>query len=112
MTRIEFRLKPKLKPITEYGRQDFIKLEGFRFVSNTNEMTGLRCLLKSITNGKRDWKTLGRKDKQEITAAVKDRTTDMLKLFLNYIEGDIDGFMFDGLTAPLIIDESYIQNAG
>lgn len=112
MTRVEFRLKPKLKPITQYEKQDFIKMEGFRFVSNTNEMTGLRCLLKSITNGKREWRTLGRKDKQEITAAVKDRTTDMLKLFLNYIEGDIDGFMFDGLTAPLIIDESYHQHAG
>ncbi|CAH1213076.1 hypothetical protein PAECIP111893_03626 [Paenibacillus plantiphilus] len=64
-------------------------MEGFRFVSNTNEMRGFRCLLKSITNGKREWKTLGRKDKQEITAAVKVRTTDMHKLFLNYIEGDL-----------------------
>jgi len=47
MTRIEFRLKPKQKPLTRYDKEDFIKMKGFRFVSNTNEFTGLRCLLKS-----------------------------------------------------------------
>ncbi|RJX39029.1 hypothetical protein D3P09_16125 [Paenibacillus pinisoli] len=98
LTRIEFRFKPKLKPITQYEKKDFVKMEGYRFVSNTKELTGLRCLLKSITNGKRDWKTLGRKDKQEISAAVKERTVDMLDLFLEYIEGDIEGFMLDGLS--------------
>ncbi len=98
MTRIEFRLKPKQKPLTEYEKEDFVKLKGFRFVSNTNEFTGLRCLLKSVTNGKRDWRNLKRKDKQSITAAVKERTVDMLDLFLEYIEGDIEGFMLDGLS--------------
>jgi hypothetical protein len=57
-------------------------------------------LLKSVTNGKRDWKSLKRKDKLAITAAVKKRTVDMLDLFLEYVEGDIDGFMLDGLTCP------------
>lgn len=112
ITRVEFRFKPKLKPITQYEKKDFTKMEGYRFVSNTKELTGLRCLLKSITNGKREWKSLVRKDKQEITAAVKDRTTDMLNLFLNYNEGDISGFMLNGLTAPSMSDNSYLQNTG
>ncbi|WP_174807379.1 hypothetical protein [Paenibacillus alvei] len=103
MTRIEFRLKPKQKPLIEYEKDDFIKMKGFRFVSNTNEFTGLRCLLKSVTNGKRDWRNLKRKDKQAITAAVKKSTVDMLDLFLEYIEGDIDGFMLEGLNLPSLM---------
>lgn len=108
MTRIEFRMRPKQKPLTKYEKKDFIKMKGFRFVSHTNEYTGLRCLLKSVTNGKRDW----RKDKQAITAAVKERTVDMLDLFLEYIEGDIDGFMLDGLISPFYSNESSYQSAG
>lgn len=112
MTRIEFRLKPKLKPITEYGRQDFIKMAGYRFVPNTHEITGFRCLLKSITNGKREWKKLERKDRQGVTAAVKAQTTDMLTLFLTHVEGDIDGFMLDGLSIPAFTHEPCYQDAG
>lgn len=112
MTRVEFRLKPKLKPITQYEKKDFIKMEGFRFVANTREFKGFRCLLKSLTIGKRDWKKLVRKERGKIAAAVKERTSDMLELFLEYIEGDIDGFMLDGLTTPLMNNESHHQNAG
>lgn len=105
MTRIEFRLKPKLKPITQYEKKDFIKMQGFRFITNTRELKGLRSLLKSITNGSRDWKKLVRKDREEVTTAVKESTGDMLGLFLDYLEGDIDGFMLDGLTCPILVDE-------
>lgn len=112
MTRIEFRLKPKQKPLTNYDKEDFIKMKDFHFVSNTKEFTGLRCLLKSVTNGKRDWKELGRKDKQRITAAVKERTKPMLDLFLEYIEGDIDGFMLDGLTIPVLSHKPFYQEVG
>jgi len=104
MTRIEFRLKPKLKPITQYEKKDFIKMEGYRFVSNTKELKGSRCLLKSITSGKREWRKLGRKERQEMAAVVKERTSDMLELFLTHIEGDIDAFMLDGLSSPSTLD--------
>lgn len=80
-------------------------MKGFRFVSNTNEYTGLRCLLKSVTNEKRNWRNLKRKDKQAITVAVKERTVDMLDLFLEYIEGDIDSFMLEGLTYPSLMNK-------
>jgi hypothetical protein len=106
MTRIEFRFKPKLKPITAFDKEDFKKMKDFWFIPDTSKLTGLRCLLKSITKGKREWKGLGRKDKQRITAAVKERTIPMLDLFLRYIEGDINGFMLDGLTLPARMVES------
>ncbi|MGG1600946.1 hypothetical protein [Paenibacillus naphthalenovorans] len=97
LTRIEFRLKPKLKPITEYGWHDFRRMKEYYFITNTRKMTGLRCLLKSVTCGKREWKKLARKDKQKITAVVKEHTTDLLTLFLSYIEGDVEGFLLSGL---------------
>jgi hypothetical protein len=112
MTRIEFRLKPKLKPITEYARQDFIKMKGFHFVPSTHDITGFRSLLKSITNGKREWKELVRKDREKVTVAVKARVKDMLELFLEYIEGDINTFLLDSLSASLFIDEPCHQNVG
>lgn len=87
-------------------------MKDFHFVSNTKEFTGLRCLLKSVTNGKRDWKELGRKDKQRITAAVKERTKPMLDLFLEYIEGDINGFMLYGLTIPVLSHKPFYQGVG
>ncbi len=105
LTRIEFRFKPKLKPITEYGRQDFIKMKDFHFVTDTREYTNLRCILKSLTNGKRKWRELDRKDRQRITKAVKESTVDMLELFLHCIEGDLDGFMLDGLSCPSLLNE-------
>lgn len=106
MTRIEFRFKPKLKPITAFDKEDFKKMKDFWFIPDTSKLTGLRCLLKSFTKGKREWKGLGRKDKQRITAAVKERTIPMLHLFLQYIEVDIDSFMLDGLTLPSLGDET------
>lgn len=45
------------------------------------------------------------KIKQAITVAVKERTVDMLDLFLEYIEGDIDSFMHEGLTYPSLMNE-------
>jgi len=51
MTRIEFRLISKQKPLTKYDKEDFTKMKRFRFVTNTNEFIGLRCLLKSMTIG-------------------------------------------------------------
>ena len=78
-------------------------MKGYYFVPSTHDITGFRCLLKSITNGKRGWKELVRKDRKKVTVTVKVRATDMLELFLEYIEGDINGFLLDGLSAPLFI---------
>lgn len=111
MTRIEFRFKPKLMPITEYGRQDFINMKDYHFVSDTRKFTRLHCLLKSITKGNREWRKLERKEKVRI-AAAKERTIHMLDLFLEYIEGDIDGFMLDDLTIPVLSHKPFYQEVG
>jgi hypothetical protein len=76
-----------------------MKMEGFHFISNTFELTGFRCKLKSITNGKRKWRDLKRTDREKIRKAVVEHTSDMLTLFLTHIEGDIQAFM---LSDPLL----------
>ncbi|MED0671182.1 hypothetical protein P4S95_13330 [Aneurinibacillus aneurinilyticus] len=112
LTRIEFRFKPKLKPITEYGWEDFKKMAGYHFIPDTHEMTGLRCLLKSITSGKREWRGIRRNDRQKITATVKSQTADMLTMFLTHIEGGIDSFMLDGLIMTPNEHELDYKNVG
>lgn len=99
LTRIEFRFRPKQKPLNEYRVEDFKQMERFYFISNTKEMRGDRCTLRNLTNGRLDWRKLNRSERENLAAAVKKHAGhSMLELFLYQIGGDIDTFMRDGLA--------------
>jgi len=60
ITRVEFRFKPKLKPMTEYTFKDFESMSRYHYVPDTKGLTGFRVELKHFTVGKSNWKQLER----------------------------------------------------
>lgn len=100
LTRVEFRFKPKLKPITEYTFKEFESMRRYHYVPDTKALTGLRVELKHLTVGKSNWKQLERSSKDRIRVAVLNHVPDMRTLFMQYIGGDINGFMLSDLEKP------------
>lgn len=95
--------------MTEYTFKDFESMSRYHYVPDTKGLTGFRVELKHLTVGKANWKQLERSSKDRIRAAVLNHVPDMRILFLQYIGGDINGFMLCGLDMKSV-SKNYLND--
>jgi hypothetical protein len=86
----------------DFSASHFRKMKLYHFVPDTRKLRGYRWELKKLNKDMRSWKDLTWRKRAEIRELITDHYSDMYTLFMNAIEGDITGFLLEGLQLQSI----------